>query len=447
MIKISDLSSPSTCSRILIYCATDKGHDLIKESLCFQEDVIDYATTVDEAKAMLASARYSSLIADFTQLDFTGKELMLWTQSHCPNTKVFYLAHSATPDVDAEVWNVDLNGMFRHVGHQHDSITPLLNTLLTEHPTNSWAANVSKEFMKVRKRLDNRRGGIILIIGASGTGKYALSQIAHFRSTRGDNPFVFVNCKYHGNMKAFQWSEQETSLFHINMRNIMTMANGGTLYFHEIDHLAMNVQNEIANILKSGLVNSPNGKNFEKFSGLIICSSRHNLEELVRVNEFSVSLFQTINENVVRLPSLSDYKDEIIPIAEEILSNYCVMKKIKVKSFTKDASSRIAKHVWVRNIRELYETVKNAVDLCEGMLLKGEHILFEVSRNSSDEKQSRRCQIKQALVEAKGNRTEAARILGVTRKTLYKWMEECDIPHKYGKPEHPYKSKKNQTDK
>lgn len=434
MSEIFDSPAQQGDTRVLIYSSTEEGRYRIRQSLPFKEASIDYVSSLEEAQKFLSSRAYSSLVADFSRLDYIGRELMLWAQTHSPETTVYYLSRSATPDVAAEVWTIDLNGMFRHKGYEHDILTPLLNTLFTEHPSNSWVTKISGEFMKIRRKLNNSRMGIILLIGAAGTGKYALTQIAHFRSTREHRPFVFLNCKFHGKMDAVRWSEKELELFRINIRNIMTAANGGTLYFHEIDHLPINVQHEIANILGMPLVRSANGRNLERFTGLVVCSTRHNLEEFVRVNEFDDDLFLRISENVIRIPSLSDNTAEIGHIAEEFLHNYCIIKMLPVKSFKKDALGLISGHVWGRNIRELFETIAHTVDLCDGRIIPPENILFEKPRHSSDETQNKRCRLKEALLAAKGNKSKAATALDISRKTLYEWIAEFGLGTSFGKP-------------
>lgn len=436
MRKKSAIMSCKDNDDVLIYCS--QRDNTGKKHRHYSGEHSDTTDNIVQAKEKLKSGHYSTLYIDFTHLDMAAKELMDWTGINCPEVTAAYLVRKISPDVTVEKWRVDSNAMFRHIcGHQ-DPLTLPLNSLFDGVSKTTWVSIVMREFIAAREKTEKNKGHFALIIGAAGTGKYTLAQIAHCRSAREDNPFLFVNCKAEGKMNPVIWSESEREQFRQNVRNIMTLAQNGTLYFREIDYLDIEIQRELADILKTGLVAGVNGNTLEKFNGIIICSTRHNLEELVEIDECAEELFQLINENVVRIPSISDFKDEIVTLANDFVRHICLYYNIECKELTNDAKRMLSEHVWGRNIRELYETVKHAVDLCGGKLIKGENIRFEKIR-SSDDAQNRKCRLKRALIAAEGCKVKAAELLGITRKSVHSWIREFNLPADYGKPK--YKGK------
>lgn len=328
------MEDPQPHKRMLIYSRSKETARRISSFWTAASISAELAENVNSAKEMIATGKYSVVVIDFSNIDFTGNYLKIWILKNYPDLDTYYIAQNFPFEVAADAWKIDSMGMFRHDCGITDSLTQPLSLIVTENATTKWGASVQSQILRMHKQIKEDAGDIILMIGAAGTGKFSVAQIAHCRSNRKAHPFVFIDCKVHGKMKLDNWTERDSELFKKNLLRIMTKANHGTLYFHEIDHVDVRVQNILADILEKRLVMTSDGKNLERFKGLIVCSTRHNLEELVEVDDFSPRLLSMIDSNVMRIPSLSDYKRDIDIIAEELLQYHCLMQDKEVKILT-----------------------------------------------------------------------------------------------------------------
>lgn len=235
-------------------------------------------------------------------------------------------------------------------------------------------------------------------------------------------PFVFVNCKNPNPSDNKVWNSAKRSDFIRNVNIIMSSAHKGTLYFHDIDCLELDAQLELADILKSLDAKT------QRLPGIIICSTRNNLEEQVNNGKCASSLFSAINNIVMRVPSLSDYKDEIDELADELLKKYCVSVNKSERMLSKSARESIKNFIWGYNVRELFGVLKHADAMTEeGKPLTEVDLRLAYKIDSDDDGTTRESRIRKALRKTGGIVSNAAAELGVSRKTLYSWLKMFKI--------------------
>lgn len=215
-----------------------------------------------------------------------------------------------------------------------------------------------------------------------------------------------------------------------NQQGLLAQANGGTLYIHEVCMLPLHVQEVLATVIQRGVFTPQNLTKEIKFTGRIILSTKVNLAEKVRDGDFSEALFHCIHSNVVIVPPLSDCQDDIIPLAECFIKQICAETGIKAPRLTKGAINKLTNHIWTGNVRELFSTISRACYEFRGETLgKDDIVLNEIPKNR--ESHTRHYRVQRALRQTKGNKAQAAMLLGINRSTLYAWIKAEGISKDY----------------
>lgn len=406
-----------TPGKVLIYSSTGELWNGFKSALSGNAENIIVVNDIAQAKEHIASGKYMFLITDLTIYDPDARDLMHWANSKSPQLNTLFAGQSKHPRVDTEVWKMYDDHIFHHEGQGVDNLTVPLSMILHPRSSLQWARNVVSEIHRTQSQQSKGEVRTVLLIGATGTAKFSIAQIAHFQSDRRCMPFVFVNCKNPNPSDNRTWTQAKRGDFIRNVNNIMASAHKGTLYFHNIDCLEMDAQLELANILRS--LDSEK----QLIPGIIICSTRNNLEEQVKNGKCSSNLFSAINNIVMRVPSLSDYKDEIDELATELLRKYCVSVNKPERILSRSACDSIKNFIWGHNVRELFGVLKHADAMTDEGKPLTEADLRLAYKIESDDDSNREALVRKALRKAGGVVSNAAAELGISRKTLYSWLK------------------------
>jgi transcriptional regulator with PAS, ATPase and Fis domain len=274
----------------------------------------------------------------------------------------------------------------------------------------------------------------ILILGESGTGKDRLARAIHDVSSRAASPFVRID--------AANLSEElfESELFghergaftgaFAAKKGMLEVAEDGTVYLDEVSSLSPAAQAKFLRVLQE--------KNFRRLSGVVthpfrarlIVSSRRDLAVLVEQGTFRDDFFYRIDVVSVRLPRLADRREDILPLAREFLKRAARAYARPARQFTPEAEKTLLRHSWPGNVRELLHVVDKAVltadaaeigaeDLPTGALGAPESLLAAAGENRWTLKELTDAYIDETLRRAGGNRSLAAKRLGVSRKFLW----------------------------
>lgn len=270
----------------------------------------------------------------------------------------------------------------------------------------------------------------VLILGASGTGKEYVARRIHEKSMRHDKPFFALDCgaiprevaasEFFGYRKgAFTGAEQDK-------KGAFETANGGTLFLDEIGNLPYDIQVQLLRALQERVVR-PLGSTEEIAIDIrLVCATNENLAESVREGHFREDLYHRVNEFTISMPELKDRGDDIFRFADLFLQRANAALDRHVEGFSQEARRQMAAYSWPGNLRELNNVIKRATLLAKDNIISGEdlglammpepHAMFTTALHDEATEQQR---IAEALRAAKGNKSKAARLLEVDRKTLY----------------------------
>ncbi|KAB3633851.1 sigma-54-dependent Fis family transcriptional regulator, partial [Phocaeicola vulgatus] len=213
-------------------------------------------------------------------------------------------------------------------------------------------------------------------------------------------------------------------------------AEGGTLFLDEIGNLPLGVQQMLLCAIQDRRYRPVGGTKDRKANVRIITATNENLEEAISERRFRRDLYFRLSEYTVKVPPLRECPEDILPLAEFFRELYNQEHGRQVKGFDAEAKKRLLAHDWPGNVRELKQAVQSAVLFAQGELVTAEELNLDESGKPSDPdialkgecmEKKRICQ---ALEKAGHNRKEAARLLGISRSTLYEKMDLYGIQTK-----------------
>ncbi len=278
----------------------------------------------------------------------------------------------------------------------------------------------------------------ILLLGESGTGKEVLAKAIHGLSDRAENKFVAVNCaaipenllesELFGYEKgAFTGANKQT-------KGKIEYANGGTFFLDEIGDLPYPLQAKLLRFIQERTIERLGGREEISINVRILCATHQNIQSLITEGSFREDLYYRISEMTVNIPPLRERSGDTITIATALLKRFATENNKNIKGFTEDASQSIETYQWPGNIRELENKVKRAVIMSDGANITLEDLEMEQSKDVSaplNLKQVREMAetnaIKRALAYTDNNISQTAKLLGVTRPTLYSLFSKYGI--------------------
>ena len=274
----------------------------------------------------------------------------------------------------------------------------------------------------------------VIIEGETGTGKELVARALHDLSPRKDKPFLAVNCagltesllgsQLFGHRKgAFTGANSDH-------RGFFESAQGGTIFLDEIGDMPAPVQTSLLRVLQEKEITRLGESQPRKVDVRIVCATHRNLQEQVARNTFRADLLYRIRVGRIHLPPLRE-RQEDLPLLIWSFVSQCrqAMGKLFVQDVSPDALARLARYQWPGNIRELKSVIEYAVLQCEGDTIQPRHFPPELLESAPpvSETVKDRERLLGALKEAKGNRARAAQLLGISRATFYRWLDDLDI--------------------
>jgi len=286
----------------------------------------------------------------------------------------------------------------------------------------------------------------VLIRGESGTGKDLVAHAVHYRSPRADKPFIKVNCT------ALPETLLESELFGHEKgaftgaieRKIgrFERAHGGTIFLDEIGDFPPNLQVELLRVIQF--------KEFERVGGLetmksnvrIIVATNKNLEQEIKEGLFREDLYYRINVFPIYLPPLRERKDDIMLLADHFVEKFTDENNKDISRISTPAIEMLTRYHWPGNVRELENCIERAVLLCDGDVIRSEHLPPSLQMIKKDEAMpgqsltevianKERELIVDALKKSGGRQREAAKELGITGRILGYKIKKYNIHPKY----------------
>lgn len=280
----------------------------------------------------------------------------------------------------------------------------------------------------------------VLILGNTGTGKEHLANKIHRRSLRANKPYIKVDCgslskdlaasAFFGHVKgAFTGATEEKAGYFLE-------AQGGTLFMDEVENLSIETQRMLLRAMEERSYRPVGGKQDRRMDVRIIAATNEDLFQAVAEKRFRKDLLYRFHDFTITVPALQNCLEDILPLADFFREQSCAELRKEVVGFNGPAKEMLLGYSWPGNIRQLKQVVYAAVLICKGNLITPDFLRLKQTEtdapNSAKKKKIDRClqkdekrnieQIKTAISISKGNLTQAAALLGISRPTLYKKM-------------------------
>ena len=274
-----------------------------------------------------------------------------------------------------------------------------------------------------------RSNATVLITGETGTGKEVVARAIHSQSHRHGKPFVALSCA------ALPESLLESELFghekgsftgaYAQKKGKFEVANRGTLFLDEIGEMSANIQVHLLRVLEEKEFTRVGGNEPIKVDVRVISATNRDMKQAIASGQFREDLYYRLNVVNIELPPLRERREDIPLLAQHFLKKFAVENQKEIAGFSPEATDFLLRYDWPGNVRELENTIERAVILAQNLVIEVADLTQQnlmpahpISPAISL-KQVEKNHILNVLTETGGNYTEAARILGISRMTLY----------------------------
>ncbi len=284
----------------------------------------------------------------------------------------------------------------------------------------------------------------VLITGESGTGKELIAGALHHNSGRRDGPFIKMNCA------AVTETLLESELFghekgaftgaHRRKEGRFRQADGGSLFLDEVSEMSLAMQAKLLRVLQEREITRVGGEEVVFVDVRLVAATNKNLLEEIDAGRFREDLYYRLNVVSLRVPPLRDRREDIPLLAQHFLKEFAEKNHKPIKGYTPQAMDCLLKHAWPGNVRELMNVVERAVVLSRADYLdqpdlpplggQGAGAAAEPPQGIPSDlplEEVERMSILQTLESAGGNKSETARRLGITRRTLHKKLKKYGV--------------------
>jgi two-component system, NtrC family, response regulator AtoC len=411
-----------------------------------------------EALELMAADPAALVLLDIKMPGLDGKEVLKTIRRDYPATQVIMI--TGYPDVEGAVECMKQGAVdYLTKPFRIDELETVVKKALESLQEGSGASPVPEEvaeepgiasiighspamqqvFAKIRRAAPS--DSTVLLTGESGTGKELVARAIHELSPRADKEFVPVDCS------ALVETLLESELFghvkgsftgaHQTKHGLFELANHGTFFFDEITNLSLNIQAKLLRVIQEREFMKVGSQRRTKLDIRIIASSNRVLTEAIKEGSFREDLYYRLSVIPIHLPPLRERTGDIPLLAEYFLNKYSQKANRQPKEISSRAMKMLSAYSWPGNVRELEHTMERIIILEDGDVILPEHLPSFISQRRgefqvfSDEdhtlEELEKRYIQFILRRTKGKRQEAARILGINRKTLGQRIKKYNL--------------------
>ena len=417
------------------------------------------AASAEEALASLGEDEFDVVLSDIRMPGRSGIEMVADVKRLRPGTPVVLMTAFGSVDSaveairagaydyitkpfepDAVQFSVERALEHRALEHENQTLRRAVDRTASMGDLIGASPAMRDIFALIRKLAHNRSS--VLITGESGTGKEVIARTIHFHGSRGEAPFVPINCT------AIPEGLLESELFghvrgaftgaHTRKQGLFEKADGGTLFLDEIGDMGLSIQSKLLRVLQDREIRPVGGTQSTHVDVRIIAATNQDLEKEMRESRFREDLFYRLNVIPIHVPPLRERPEDIPALAETFLQRHGDGATYKL---TPEALRSLAGQPWRGNGRELENVIERAVALVDGDEITPADLPQSNGADPSDRSTSaflrasaerqltlrevEEFYIEEILRRQNGNKVRSARILGIDRKTLYRRAERA----------------------
>jgi two-component system response regulator FlrC len=422
----------------------------VNEALKRKGYSVSTASSGTEALCRIKEQYHHLVITDVRMPEVSGLDLLKQTKTMAPQTPVILLTAYGTVQDAVDAMRI---GAFDYLlkPFSSESLEQVVDRALASSPSrNSTPHEIvtqDPDFTVVLQRALQvaSSNATVLIEAESGTGKELLARMIHSRSLRSKGPFVAVNCA------ALPENLLESELFGFEKGAFtgatsskpgkFELARAGTLLLDEIGEMAPILQAKLLRVLQEREVDRIGGKDPVKIDVRVVATTNRDLVSLVRTGEFREDLYYRLNVICLPIPPLRKRSGDIPLLADLFCKRYGKEFGKEDAHCSDDALARLTTHAWPGNVRELENTIQRAVALCSDSTIEGDDLVLSAPPAAADPilsagttvREMERQLITRTLEDTGGNRTQAAKLLGISLRTLRNKLNEFGLQDKPAK--------------
>jgi two-component system NtrC family response regulator len=311
--------------------------------------------------------------------------------------------------------------------------TTVLGSIITAAP----------EMMKVARTIERVAPAdvSVMLLGASGTGKELLARAVHDLSPRRRGEFIAINCAaIPENLLEAELFGYERGAFTGAVKTTpgkIEQAQGGTLFLDEVGDIPLPLQVKLLRCLQERVIERIGGRSPIAVDTRIVCATHQDLDSMIAAGSFRDDLYYRLAEIVVAIPSLAERPGDAVLLARHFTARFARTMNPKVQGLSPDAAEAIDGHAWPGNVRELENRIKRAVIMADGRAIGAADLDLRPAANGPEEQRpinlraarevADRRAIRQALARSDNNISSAAKLLGISRPTLYDLIKQYQL--------------------
>jgi len=450
-----------TSGRVLVVDDDDDMLELVRDELASRGFAVDVASTGGDALTALQWRECDAVITDVRLERESGLDLCERIVASQPDVPVLIMTafgdldtavraiRAGAYDFIAKPFKMDMVAIALRRAVQHRQLQREVGRLrdaLDRAPTVEGVLGDSRTMRNVFEMVTRVADGnaTVLVTGESGTGKELVARAIHERSPRSSGEFVAINCA------AMPAPLLESELFghvkgaftdaKVSRSGLFVRANGGTLFLDEIGEMALEMQAKLLRVLQDRRVRPVGGDTEVSFDTRIVAATNRDLDADVAAGRFREDLFYRINVVRIHVPPLRSRGNDILLLAQQFLQELAGRSGKAVTGISGTTAERLLTYDWPGNVRELQNCMERAVTLARFEELTPDdlpekirlHASTRLSEGDDPEQlptldEMERRYIRRVLSATEGNKTRAARVLGVDRRTLYRRIHRLGI--------------------
>lgn len=406
---------------------------------------VDYSNSVSEAIKKISKKPRDLIISDIRMPDINGLEFYELLLEKNINTKLIFMTAFGSIPMAVEAMKMGASEFLTKPIDYDELKLKIFNligkgenidkrSLKDDYPK---IIGQSQAVINLIEKIEMAAdyNATVLIQGESGTGKELVARALHEHSHRADNNFVAVNCaalgEYLIESELFGHKRGAFTGAVTDKKGKFELAAEGSILLDEISEIPLNVQAKLLRVLQEREFERVGENRIRNTDARVIATTNKELSRLIEDSTFREDLFYRLNVIPISIPPLRERKEDIELLVDFFQQKFCEQEGISEVSISEDVLSLLNKYNWPGNVRELKHLIERLIITTKEPIIRLEDIERELGVINKGDILNKKISSKDSLINAlkisEGNKTKAAKILNISRRTLYNWMKKYKI--------------------